>query len=92
MSFLANRSHRTYCDDLLSDASICNTGVPQGSILSPLLFILIINDLHFLELYSNIFSYADDTTIIHSSNNTQECVTRLNIDLGKILSGFTIIC
>ena len=87
-SFLSDRIHRTYCNGILSNPKLCNTGVPQGSIISPLLFILFINDLYFLNLNSNVFSYADDTTILHSSNDMEDAIHKTNLDLGKISQWF----
>src|SRR3978361_738669 len=79
-----------------SDVLATNAGVPQGSILSPTLFLLHINDL--LTVTSNpIFSFADDTTVIASfsshrpisARQTQDhrsrMVRTLNCDLEKII-------
>ena len=67
-SYLENRTHKTYRNNVLSTSAVCNTGVAQGGILSPLLFIIFINDLFYLETNCEIFSYADDTTIMHANN------------------------
>ena len=63
--FLCNRSIRVVVDGVASNIFPINAGVPQGSDLSPTLFLLFINDL--LSLTSNpIYSFADDSSICHS--------------------------
>ena len=54
-----------------SDSCDITYGATQGSCLGPLLFIIFMNDLHGLPLYSNIILFADDTTLFnsHRSNN-----------------------
>ena len=69
-SYLTERKHRVYCNNMLSDISDISYGVPHGSVLGPLLFIIYVNDLLSLfETYKgvNIEMYADDT-ILYSSN------------------------
>src|SRR5678815_5525786 len=93
-SFLSNRSMLAVVDGATSSFSV-NSGVPQGSVLSPNLFLLFINDL--LTCTSNsIHLYADDLTL-HSSTHinsapsfTSRIASRLNLsdsifaDLDKI--------
>ena len=54
-----------------SDSYDITYGATQGSCLGPLLFIVFMNDLHLLPLFSNIILFADDTTLFnsHKSNN-----------------------
>ncbi|KAG4072862.1 hypothetical protein HA402_002605 [Bradysia odoriphaga] len=64
-SFLADRSIQVVLDGAVSERTTINAGVPQGSVISPVLFLIYINDL--LALTSNpIHSFADDSTLHHS--------------------------
>ena len=71
-SFLCNRTQRVSLNNNLSDASNIIHGVPQGSILGPLLFLIFINDLP-LYIQNNsstvVDLYADDTTIYFSNHD-----------------------
>jgi len=59
-------------------------GVPQGSILGPLAFIVFINDLPKTGKYSDVHMYADDTVVFFSSDNPDTTKDRLNSDLDAI--------
>ena len=63
-SYLNNRTHRTKINECFSERSRIEHGVPQGSILGPLLFNIDLIDLFYECEESNIASYADDTTPI----------------------------
>ena len=77
------RSACTVVDGKISDCLPVEAGVPQGSRLGPLLFILFINDIiDNLESTPQIF--ADDTTLLTTGNGTHETTKILNRDLGKI--------
>ena len=82
-SYLSDRSQYVDFNGQLSTELPISTGVPQGSVLGPLLFLIYIND---LPLVSNIFTmlmYADDTTLYCNVNNdvTDDL---LNYELSKI--------
>ena len=84
-SYLSDRKQYVEFENVKSDQSNIKTGVPQGSILGPLLFVIYVND---ISLASKIFTaiiYADDTSL-SSTLNTFRCNTNVNInnELSKI--------
>ena len=62
-SYLSGRCQKVCVDGKLSEPLGIHSGVPQGSILGPALFLLFINDLP-LVLKNNIGIYADDSTLL----------------------------
>ena len=69
---------------MTSASEAVSTGVPQGSILGPLLFILHINDLPEVVSDCNILMYADDTVLYCSSSQASVIQDKLNAELSKI--------
>ena len=78
--YLSNRQHFTCIDGVASACLPVSSGVPQGSILGPLLFILYTNDLP-SNLQSPVYMFADDTKllrVITSFNDNNELQSDLN--------------
>ena len=74
----------------VSNEGSINVGVPQGSVLGPLLFVLYINDIaDDLESLARVF--ADDASLSHSSTSTIDIETKINHDLEK-LQGWSENC
>ena len=61
-----NRKQLIDYDGTFSSVTILNTGVPQGSILGPLLFIIYMNDIHEASQNFHAISYAADTSLFSS--------------------------
>ena len=72
-------------DGVKSDTLAVKAGVPQGSRLGPLLFIIYMNDI-VDEIESDILIFADDTSLMAAGNDPAETVEILNRDLIKISS------
>lgn len=70
-SYLSNRSQHVHIGDSRSSCKCIICGVPQGSILGPLLFIIYINDIGCLNLRGKLQLYADDAVLYFSSDNLE---------------------
>ena len=83
-SYLRNRKQTCLVDCNKSSDTYLPCGVPQGTILGPLLFLLYINDLPNCLMHSQPRMYADDTSITYASNDVEEIERCVNIDLDRI--------
>ena len=82
-SYLTDRKQFVQFRDTQSNTQYITTGIPQGSILGPLLFLLYINDLsHALKL--SVLSFADDTTLYLSDSNIKTLYRVANNELNKL--------
>ena len=65
-SYLQHSTQVTVIDHRSSNKSVVTYGVPQGSVLGPLLFLLYVNDMYSSSNKLNFYLFADDTNILYS--------------------------
>ena len=82
--YLFNRQQYVVHNGLSSDFLTIKCGVPQGSILGPLLFLLYINDITHTSSLLSFILFADDTNIFYSHDNLETLVRTVNLELPKV--------
>ena len=82
-SYLNNRKQRVVLNGFYSDYATIESGVPQGSVLGPLLFLVYINDLE-SNILSNVKFFADDTMLYSVVHDPNKSASDLNHDLEMI--------
>ena len=86
-SYLTERSQYVIINDSISKTLRITTGVPQGSVLGPLLFLNYINDLSRATDKFKYILFADDTNLISNTcsfKNIDQISLNINVELGKI--------
>lgn len=84
-SFLTNRQQCVAADGAVSHPSAVISGVPQGSVLGPLLFLIHISDINQRVMYSSIASFADDTKVMKEFTTGAD-IEQLQGDLQSLYS------
>ena len=82
-NYLSNREQRVVLNGMHSDWGSINSGVPQGSVLGPLLFLIYINDLE-NGIKSSIKFFADDTSLFSTVRDPITSAVNINHDLQLI--------
>ena len=89
-SYLNNRKQFVSYNNANSSEQTIKCGVPQGSILGPLLFILYINDMYKISRLLHFIIFADDTNIFHIGNNATNLIHVVNTELEKLTVWFEV--
>ena len=96
-SYLTNRTQYVLFEETMSNVMKITTGVPQGSILGPLLFLIYINDINNTATLFELIGYADDTTLYGTLKKFAAATPRggsviqtVNQDIDKICSWLSV--
>ena len=83
-SYLSSRSQRVYANDAYSNYEVIRQGVPQGSVLGPLFYIIYANDLVKTIKNCKVALYADDTVLYTACANFDNSVKYMQQDINSI--------
>ena len=84
VSYLTNRKQYVYLDNTISDYNTVTCGIPQGSVLGPLLFLLYINDFNRCSAILDFHLFADDSNLFYKHKNIILLQAHLNKELENI--------
>ena len=85
VSYLTDRQQYVYFEDSASDSKPVTCGIPQGSVLGPLLFLIYINDLASVSQVLTAFLFADDSNLFHIGTDIATMCETINRELIKIV-------
>ena len=85
-NYLKGRLQKTICNNKLSNVNKVICGVPQGSILGPLLFLVYINDVENIFCDVKFQLYADDTVVYCSGENISEVKLKMQSNIDKFVN------
>ena len=87
-SYLSNRKQRVRIESIFSEWIGIVLGVPQGSILGPILFNIFINDMFFFLLETEVCNFADDNTLYIGDSCLDKVVIKLENDISRVIKWF----
>lgn len=85
-TYLQDRPQFVKIENISSDEMMNNCGVPQGSILGPLLYSLMVLSMRLAALTGRYFNFADDTVLLYSGTSNKQLETDINEDLLRFTS------
>ena len=88
-SYLQGRTQTTQIGSYISERTVTSCGVPQGSVLGPLLFLLYVNDITSCSNKLTFYLFADDTNILYAHKNLKLLEQIINTELHKLYNWLT---
>ena len=86
--YLSNRKQCVDLDGVQSEWIDVQLGVPQGSILGPILFLIYVNDINNCTDIASFTKFADDTTLLTSGKTLQDAADKMNTALSQVDTWF----
>ena len=83
-SYLFNRKQFVSINGHISNQTSVKYGVPQGSVLGPLLFLIYINELNLAIKFCKVRHFADDTNLLHFSKSVNKLNKYINLDMKNL--------
>ena len=83
-SYLFNRKQFVLINGHISNQTSVKYGVPQGSVLGPLLFLIYINELNLAIKFCKVHHFADDTNLLHFSKSVNKLNKYINLDMKNL--------
>ena len=87
-NYLTNRKQYVYYDSTDSELLLIKCGVPQGSILGPLLFLIYVNDISYSSNALQYILFADDTNVFCSNSDFNTLLRTINSELPNLSKWF----
>lgn len=87
-NYLSNRKQSVQIRDRISTRQTISCGVPQGTVLGPILFTIYINKLLTLKCGGEIFSFADDTVVLYKDDSWGNLKNKIEMGFGNVLKWF----
>lgn len=85
-NYLNERVQMVKIDGVLSDPLQIKYGIPQGTVLGPILFILYLNDMLSIDISGKVVSYADDTALIIDGSTWEDVISHTRKDIDTIVN------